>query len=237
MTTGTDIQKIKDDISRIANECGRSDDSINLVAVTKSFPVEYLILAFENGLTTIGESRVQEAEYKLHRFKYREDTELHFIGHLQSNKVQKAVVLFDVIQSVDSKRLAKRISDTAIQLNKRQPVYLQINAGKDDAKFGVCPAEALSVAKEINQYPGIKLGGVMTIAPKVDDKTILRRIFSEVRVLRDEILNSGIQSCKALSMGMSNDYQIAIREGATHLRIGRALFGERPLWKPSSQVI
>ncbi|NQU68013.1 MAG: YggS family pyridoxal phosphate-dependent enzyme [Candidatus Marinimicrobia bacterium] len=234
MITSSNIQSVEKEIRRIAEGCGRSPDDITLVAVTKAFPVEYMIAAYKHGLKTMGESRIQEAENKLPQFKYRDDTELHFIGHLQSNKVNKVVPIFDVIQSVDSEHLAKRIGDAAVRIKKRQKIYLQVNTGKDDNKFGIDPADALSMAEEVHQYPGIELEGIMTIAPMTNDKNILHRVFSATRSIRDKILKTGIHTCQALSMGMSNDYHIAIQEGATHVRIGRALFGERPQWKPST---
>lgn len=235
MILRNNIQSVKDEITQNAKICGRSLDDITLVAVTKAFPVEIMKAAFENGLSVMGESRIQETERKLPGFPYRQDTELHLIGHLQSNKVNKAVNLYDVIQSVDTVRLAKKISDAANRINKQQKIYLQINTGKDQNKFGIDPSEALDAAKQISELPGIELGGVMVIAPMLDDKNKLRSVFSSTRSIRDKIIHSGIQSCKALSMGMSNDFAIAILEGATHIRIGRAIFGERPKWKPFIQ--
>ena len=221
------LQLVKSQIQSAANKSGRDQNDITIVAVTKSFPQGIWDVAFQNNLTTIGESRIQETEIKNKKFSNRKKIELHLIGHLQRNKARKAVKLFDVIQTVDSLKLAKRINIISNQEEKIQKIFLQVNTGGDTNKHGFSPKEIISSAKEIANMRSLSLIGIMTIPPNNISKGSLQSIYKETRKIRDTVQTSIEKRCKNLSMGMSNDYEIAIAEGATHIRLGTALFGER----------
>ena len=164
---------------------------------------------------------------KLSTYSSRNKIELHLIGGLQKNKVRKAVKIFDIIQTVDSISLAKRINRIAKEEGKSQKIYLQVNTGLDPLKKGFSPTEILQSAKEISTLKNISVNGIMMIPPhiKINDK--YRKIYSDTRKIRDQLIEIGIRSCENLSMGMSRDFELAVEEGATHIRIGTALFGDR----------
>ena len=210
-----------------AKKVSRKASDIQLIAITKNFPASAIYSTMNAGLFCIGESRVQEAEKKLFNLKNREKLETHLIGHLQSNKVKKAVKIFDVIQTIDSIKLAKKISRASESINKKQRVYIQINTGEDPQKGGFKPNEAKEAAHKIMKLNNLILEGIMMIPPYNDIDKHYREIYSNTKKLKNKIIKSGIDTCKNLSMGMSRDYQIAIEEGATHIRIGTALFGKR----------
>ncbi|MFB0516591.1 MAG: YggS family pyridoxal phosphate-dependent enzyme [Candidatus Neomarinimicrobiota bacterium] len=217
--------------ARIAAARAGSSNSaprITLVAVTKAFPVQTLVSGYEGGLRIFGESRVQEAAAKLPRFPQRRECEVRLIGHLQSNKARKAVQLFDCIESVDSLKLLHRLDCIAEEEDKAGlPIYMQINAGHDEAKFGFDPDELLRLADEVAAVEQLRIAGIMTIAPLTADEQRLRDCFRTARQVRDAV-QATIPTCVDLSMGMTDDFELAVEEGATHVRIGRALFGERP---------
>ena len=215
-------------IQKAAANAGRKPKQITLVAITKKFPVEIWEKAINVNLTTIGESRIQEAHKKAEKFLKRDKIELHLIGHLQSNKVRKAVDLFDVIQTVDSINLAKKIDSICKESRKKQNIYLQINTGEDPRKHGISTKNARSAAMEISKMENITLDGIMTIPPQNLSIKELRSIYCKTRKIRDEICTNINNKCKNISMGMSSDYETAIIEGSTHIRIGTALFGKRP---------
>ena len=222
------LQLVKSRIHKAAIKSGRNPNNINIVAVTKTFSPKIWDHALQHNLKTIGESNVQEAERKNEKFTKREKIELHLIGHLQRNKARKAIQLFDVIQTVDSLKLAKRINSISNQETQIQKIFLQVNTGGDSNKHGFSKKETLVAAKEISKMKGISLIGIMTIPPNNIPQEKLKSIYKETRKIRDVIRRSIEKSCNNLSMGMSNDYEIAITEGATHIRLGTALFGERP---------
>jgi len=215
---------------RIAAARARSPHAapqVTLVAVTKAFPVQTLISGYEGGLRIFGESRVQEAAAKLPQFPQRPVCEVRLIGHLQSNKAGVAVGLFDLVESVDTVKLLRRLDRLSGENEKILPVYLQVNASHDEAKFGFDPDELLQLTDEIAAVEHLHIAGIMTIAPLTDDETRLRDCFSTARQVRDTV-QAVIPTCSDLSMGMTDDFELAVEEGATHVRIGRALFGERP---------
>ena len=222
------LQRVNARIQNAAIKSGRNPSNITIIAVTKSFPPGIWDFALQHHLTTIGESRIQEAEIKSKKFTKRKKIELHLIGHLQGNKVRKAVQLFDVIQTVDSLKLAKRINTISNQETQPQNIFLQVNTGGDPNKHGFSPKETISAAKEIAKMRGLSLIGIMTIPPNNISKGNLQSIYKETKKIRDTVQTSIEKCCNNLSMGMSNDYEIAISEGATHIRLGTALFGERP---------
>ena len=221
------LQLVNARIKNAAIKSGRNPSNITIIAVTKSFPPGIWDFALQHHLTTIGESRIQEAEIKSKKFTKRKKIELHLIGHLQGNKVRKAVQLFDVIQTVDSLKLAKRINTISNQETQPQNIFLQVNTGGDPNKHGFSPKETIAAAKEIAEMKNILLIGIMTIPPNNISKGNLQSIYKETRKIRDTVQISIEKRCNNLSMGMSNDYEIAISEGATHIRLGTALFGER----------
>ncbi len=213
---------------RIAAAQARSPNAaerVTIVAVTKAFPVEALTTGYQAGQRIFGESRVQEAAAKLPQFSQRDQCRMHLIGHLQSNKARQALELFDLIESVDTLKLLRRLDQIAGQMGKRMPVYLQVNAGRDPAKSGFYPEELRAEITAIAGVENLEIGGLMTIAPLTEDVQRIRDCFSRVRHLRAEMQ---IPTCQDLSMGMSGDFELAVEEGATHVRLGSVLYGQRP---------
>lgn len=207
--------------ARIASACaraGRAVDGVTLVAVSKTFPAEAVSEALAAGITDVGENRVQEARDK--QPSVAAPARWHLIGHLQSNKARDAVKIFDVIQTVDSLALAEKIARAAGSLGKRQEVLLQVNVGEEPQKSGAAANEVDSIVKAINAMPSLHLRGLMAIPPAGTPEES-RRSFRVLRALRDGV---GVEH---LSMGMSEDFEVAIEEGATIIRVGRAIFGSR----------
>ncbi|HEX2059866.1 MAG TPA: YggS family pyridoxal phosphate-dependent enzyme [Thermoanaerobaculia bacterium] len=204
--------------ARIAAACaraGRSRGDVHLVAVSKTFPAGDVDHAIAAGMTDIGENKVQEARDK--KPSVAGSARWHLIGHLQSNKAKDAVRLFDVIQTVDSIELAERIARLA---EKRQEILLQVNIGREPQKSGVDPSRAAELAKRIAAVPELQLSGLMTIPPAGEAEE-MRPYFRELRAMRDDL------GLRELSMGMTDDFEVAIEEGATIIRVGRAIFGAR----------
>jgi len=213
---------LKDVQGRIARACERSHRSpgeITLVVVTKEVGVSAIRAAFDCGIRNFGENRVQEAEDKIAQLSdLKPDVTWHMVGHLQSNKARTAIELFDIIHSVDSVRLAEILSRRA---EKRFPVLLQVNVMGEATKSGFVAGEIASAVNEIKKLPNLKVMGLMTIAPLVSEPEEVRPGFRKLRELRDSL---GLEH---LSMGMTDDFEVAVEEGATMLRVGRAIFGER----------
>ena len=222
------LDYIQERIQKAAISAGRKSKHITIVAITKSFPAQIWEQAMNLNLKTLGESRIQEAREKLQKFKKRDKIELHFIGHLQSNKARRAIELFDVIQTIDSKKLARKINYICGESDKKQNIYLQVNTGADPNKHGVSIKNAISAAREITKMENLTLNGIMTITPQNTSEKELSYIYKKTRLIRDEIREKVNRNCYNVSMGMSNDYEIAIAEGATHVRIGAGIFGDRP---------
>lgn len=208
-----------------AQRVGRDPQSVSLVAVAKTVPPEIVNEAVNAGQLLFGENRAQEAKLKMPQVSGC--ARWHFIGHLQSNKVRDAVELFEMIQSVDSVSLAQEISKRAQQAGKQMPILLEVNVAGEATKFGFTPDAALAAAPEINKLPNIELHGLMCIPPPVKDVNDARPYFRKLVALKKKIeITHGIP-LQHLSMGMSHDYEVAIEEGATMVRIGTALFGKR----------
>ena len=223
----TNIAQVRSTIAEAAQRGGRTPDEIKLVAVSKSKPVELVQMAYNLGVTDFGENRVQEALPKIAAF-HPQGLRWHMIGHLQSNKASKVVSPFYSVQSVDSLHLAQTLNRHAGEQGKRLAVLLQVNVSGEASKEGLSPAEALDVAGQVLALPHIQVEGLMTIAPLVEDAEQVRPVFRELRLLRDQLRTEvPSSSWQHLSMGMTDDYQVAIEEGATIVRIGRAIFGER----------
>ncbi len=213
--------KIKRRIRQAAFISQRKLSAITIMAATKTVPTEAILSAHECGITNFGENYVQEAEKKKMALGLQTtDVEWHMIGHLQSNKVNKAVEIFDVIESVDSVSLAEAIAKKAT--TKPIPIMLEINISLESSKFGFYPEDLRTVYKKLKSLSELCITGLMTIAPQVSDTEKVRPFFRHLRKLNDEL------GLSELSMGMTNDFEIAIQEGATIIRLGRALFGPRP---------
>ena len=213
------LRELEGRIARACERVGRSPNEITLVAVTKTVEPPLIKQAFEAGIRNFGENRVQEAEKKIEQLSTLQPPPTwHLVGHLQTNKVKKAVEIFDIIQSVNSIRLAEAISHRAQQ---RLPILLQVNVSGEASKNGFPPSEVSQAVEQISRLTNLEIKGLMTIAPLVDDPEEVRWVFRQLRLLRDSL---GLEH---LSMGMSDDSEVAIEEGATIVRIGRAIFGER----------
>ena len=232
------IEHVRSVIEEAAQRAGRTPSEITLVAVSKTMPIELVRIAYNLnalgklrslGVTNFGENRVQEALPNIAVF-HPPDVRWHMIGHLQSNKAGKVVGSFDMVQSVDSLHLAQALNRHAQVHEKRLPVLLQVNVSGEASKEGMSPAEVPEVARQIAALPYLEVQGLMTIAPLVKDPEETRPVFRGLRALRDQ-LRDEIPECswQHLSMGMTDDYRVAIAEGATIVRIGRAIFGERPI--------
>lgn len=207
--------------ARIAAACaraGRDASEVTLVAVTKVFPAEFVSAAIDAGIADIGENRVQEARDK--KPLVQGSARWHLIGHLQSNKAKDAVRLFDVIQTVDSLDLGQKIARAAEAAGKRQEVLLQVNIGNEEQKSGAERRDVATLVDALRKLDALDLRGLMAIPP-VGSADETRRYFRELRSLRDDV---GVEH---LSMGMSEDFEVAIEEGATIVRVGRAIFGSR----------
>jgi len=227
----TNIAAVRDQIAEAAQQVGRRPEEITLVAVSKTKPLELVKLAYELGITHFGENRVQEALPKIAAF-HPQDIHWHMIGHLQSNKAGKVIGQFGCIHSIDSLHLAEILNRQAASLNltgsQRQPVLLQVNISGETSKEGLEPEMVISLTHQIATLEHLEIQGLMTIAPLVDNPEKARPVFRALRELRDRLQNE-VPECswQHLSMGMTDDYQVAIEEGATIVRIGRAIFGER----------
>ena len=222
------MEDLNSRISKAAIKSKRTSRDITLIAVTKSFPYNAWETAINHNLTTLAENRIQETKQKLKQFKQRDKIDLHFIGRLQSNKARKAGQIFDVIETVDSVKLAKRLDIISEEIGKLQKIYLQINIGKDPKKQGFSKENIIDSAKEISELDNIKVEGIMTILPERIPRSTVRDYYKKTCEIKNNINETINYHCNNLSMGMSQDFDIAIEEGATHIRIGTALFGERP---------
>ena len=219
------IREIKERIANAAMRSGRNPEEITLVAVSKRHPAEMIKAAVEAGVTDIGESRVQEALPKINELG--NITRWHMIGHLQTNKVSKAAELFDMIQSVDSIKLAETLNRAAESHGRTIDCLLEINSTGENSKFGVTPDEVMECINKMIELKHLRLCGVMTIGPFTDDLERIHstyrmtcEIFKEARKIADEHFTE-------LSMGMSDDFEIAVEEGSTMVRVGTAIFGPR----------
>ncbi len=214
------LKIIEDRISAACRKAGRSREEIRIVAVTKTQNEDRIREAAEAGLRLFAESRVQEAQRKLPALKSL--GEWHFIGHLQTNKAKNAVDMFDSIESVDSLRLAREISRLAAGMDRRIDVWAEVNVSGEGSKQGFPLDSARDEIGRMLDLPGLKLSGLMTMAPRSDSEEEARPVFSGLRRLARSL--EGRAGALGLSMGMSDDYRVAVEEGATHVRIGSALF-------------
>ena len=213
---------------RIAEACeeyNRDTDDITIVAVTKTHSPAIIKTAVAAGLHNIGESKIQEAEPKI--LEVGPIARFHLVGHLQTNKVKKAVQLFDMIQSVDSLKLAEEISRRASEIERTIACLIEVNCSGESQKYGIPPDQCLELVRRTNALSNISLVGLMTIGPFVDDEQTIRDAFSFCRGLFKQSQDIVGDQFDTLSMGMTHDFPLAIAEGATMIRIGTALFGAR----------
>ena len=221
------LAEVKTRIADAAKRAGRKPEDILLIAVTKGVRVDRIREAIDAGAHNLGESRVQEAIPKISTLG--KTVSWHFIGHLQKNKVKYIVGEVDLIHSVDSIELSEEISRRAQKRGVVQDVLLEINISGEKGKFGVLPSEVSDTVKAITKFKDISLKGIMTVPPYSDNPEDSRPYFRRMREMRDEIVRTGLspQDFRELSIGMSSDFEIGIEEGATLVRIGTAIFGQR----------
>jgi len=224
----TRLARVRDDIEGAAARSGRTGGAITLVAVSKTVPIERVTDAYAAGQRVFGENRVQEGVAKIEASRASmPDAEWHLVGHLQTNKAKSALQLFTLLQSVDSRRLAGVLNTHALRLGIRLPVLLEVNVAGESSKSGFSVDAVKTELPALLTLPQLEIRGLMTVAPLVSNAEDVRCVFRALRELRDEVQDRFPQ-VRALSMGMSDDFRVAIEEGATMVRIGRALFGERP---------
>jgi PLP dependent protein len=225
------LLRIRERITAAALRAGRSSEEITLIGVSKTHPAEAIRAAYAAGLRDFGENRVQEWEGKRGGLGDLEDAKWHLIGHLQSNKAARAAGLFHCVDSVDDFSLAQRLARVvgeAAGAAKLSRVLLEIRVADEETKSGVNVAELPAIAEKVAGLPGLHLSGLMCIPPFLDDAGQVRPYFRRLRELRDQLATQLGLALPVLSMGMSHDFEVAIEEGATEVRVGTALFGERP---------
>ena len=219
MSIAASLARVRARIAAACERAGRSPDDVTLIGVTKGFPAEAAAEAHAAGLRDLGENRVQEAVAKIETLAAQGvRPRWHLVGHLQTNKVQTVVGRFAILHSVDSVRLAQALSRRA---DEQVSILLEVNVGQETSKFGFAPREVTAALHTISDLPNLTVGGLMTVAPIADDPDRTRPIFRRLRELRDEL------GLRELSMGMTDDFEVAIEEGATMVRVGRAIFGPR----------
>ncbi len=208
--------------------CGRKRSDITLVAVSKKFSAEYIQVAFHAGLREFGENYVQEFADKRPGLDQPDGTRFHLIGHLQSNKARSACELFDVIETADSAKLLQRLDACAVEQSKKLEILLEVKLSQEESKTGASPNEVPNLLAAAEECRRIRVTGLMTVPPWSEDAEISRPYFKQLADL------ARVNGLRQLSMGMSNDFEVAIEEGATIIRVGTALFGPRP--KPQKSV-
>lgn len=224
-TIKNNLETINKKIKKAALRVNRNFREIKLVAVTKTATIEQIKEAISTGVKIIGENKVQEAKEKYQILTA--DIEWHLVGHLQTNKVKYAIEIFDFIHSVDSIKLAKEIDKRSLKFGKITNVLVEVNISGEETKYGIKPEQVEPFLKEISEFSRIRVRGLMTIAPIVEDKEEVRPYFRKLRELSKEIKSKNIKNVKMdhLSMGMTDDFEVAIEEGANMVRIGRGIFG------------
>lgn len=222
------LARVKERIQKALVRAGRENEEVKIVAVSKTKPPELIRYAIESGIKDIGENRVQEAIPKIEAVG-KDKVVWHLVGHLQTNKVKKAVCYFDMIQSVDSVKIARKISSYSEEEGKQIPVLVEVNISGESTKFGIAPEKVKDFVGEISCLRGIKVKGLMTIGPLTYDRGAVRRAFRKMFGIFDGLRRDRIEGVEMeiLSMGMTDDFEVAVEEGTTMVRIGRAIFGER----------
>ncbi len=221
------LQVVQKNISAACARSGRSETAVKLIAVSKTKPVAMLREAYDAGCRDFGENKVQELVEKFEQMP--KDIRWHMIGHLQRNKVKYIVDKVWLIHSVDSLRLAEEISKEAVRKNVKVSILVEVNVAGEESKFGVTTQDAVSLVEEIAKLPNIVIKGLMTIAPYVENSEENRLYFAKLMQIYVDIIHKNIDNVfmEELSMGMTGDYEVAIEEGATYIRVGTGIFGER----------
>jgi PLP dependent protein len=232
MSIADNIAEIRERIGRAAVKVGRGADSITLMAVSKTVEPERIKEAYAAGLRVFGENRVQEFESKSAALSELKDAEWHLIGHLQSNKAKKAAECFHTVDSVDSLRLAEKLNQSAAESNKKLNVLIEIKVGQEESKAGITldSPELENLLRAAPQLTNLNIRGLMTVPPFTENPEGARLYFRMLRDLRDQIAARKLPAIQmdVLSMGMSHDFEVAIEEGSTCVRVGTAIFGTRP---------
>lgn len=227
MTIKENLERVRERIARAAERAGRLPSEITIVAVTKTFGPDAVMEAIRAGIADVGENRVQEFLEKSKAVNL--PCRWHLVGHLQTNKVSKAIGRFALIQSVDSLRLAEHLNSAGAKAGATTDVLLEVNTSGEESKYGLRPEETVETCGGIARLPSLRVRGLMTVGPLVTDAPIISAAFARLRDLREEIAGARFEnvSMEHLSMGMTDDFEIAIAEGSTIIRLGRILFGER----------
>jgi pyridoxal phosphate enzyme (YggS family) len=226
MSIADNLARLHEQIAEACRRSSRAESEVALMAVSKVHPVEVILEAYADGQRLFGENRVQEFQEKSQHLGGLSDAKFHLIGPLQSNKTNKAAELFDAIDAVDSLKIAQRLNAAAGALGKKIPVLVEVKLSHEDSKHGLAPAELTELLAAIDSLESIEAVGLMTVPPWSLDAEIARPYFRELRRLRDESRKAH-PALTQLSMGMSNDFTVAIEEGSTCVRVGTALFGKR----------
>jgi len=216
---------VKKEVFLAAEKAGRDPHGIKIIAVSKTFPSEIVQNALDEGISLIGESKVQEAKKKVQVLNG--NFTMDMIGHLQSNKVKDAVKIFDTIHTIDKFTTAEKIDVESGKIEKRQKILLQVNISGEESKRGFTEENLLKIYNQYAELKYIEVSGLMTMAPYTDNEEVIRKTFKGLKKLLDKINALTGHNLTELSMGMSSDYKIAVEEGATIIRVGRAIFGER----------
>lgn len=230
MSIAENLERVRERVAPAARRAGRSESEVALMAVCKTFPAEAIREAYAAGQRLFGENRVQEYAEKAPKVADLTGLEMHLIGHLQSNKANKAVELFQAVDSVDSLKLAERLNAVAEKVGKKLPVLIEVNVGGEEAKSGVA-ANVDDIGAILSAAPALtnlEFPGLMTVPPYTEDPEGARPYFRKLRELRDEVAKLRGVRLDELSMGMSHDFEVAIEEGSTCVRVGTAIFGVRP---------
>ncbi len=223
------LSQVQERLQQAAEAAGREPSTIQLMVVSKTWPAEIISEVADAGHRVFGENRLQEGEVKIPALSA--DLEWHFIGTLQRNKVRKVLPLFHVIHSISSMKLARYTNRVAGELGLQPRIYIELNLGAEESKHGFTVSELREYAPEIQHFENLQWQGLMCIPPQVESPEEARPWFSQLRELRDELQASLGQPLPGLSMGMSGDFEIAIQEGSTVVRVGSAIFGQRKAWK------
>jgi PLP dependent protein len=230
MSIAENLAQVRERVAAAVKRAGRSESDVALMAVCKTFPAEAIREAYAAGQRLFGENRVQEFEEKAPNVADLAGLEMHLIGHLQSNKAAKAAELFQAVDSLDSLKLAERLNVAAVKLGKKLPVLIEVNVGGEAAKSGVVvnADEIGAILSATTTLANLEFRGLMTVPPYTEDPEGARPYFRKLRELRDEVAKQQGVRLDVLSMGMSHDFEVAIEEGSTGVRVGTAIFGVRP---------
>ena len=226
MSIAGNLEHLHQQIHEACRRANRSDSEVALMAVSKVHPAEVIVEAYAAGQRLFGENRVQEFQEKSQHLAELSDAEFHLIGPLQSNKTTRAAELFQAIDAVDSLKIAQRLDAAAKALGKKLPILIEVKLSHEESKHGLAPAELPALLAAMEPLESVEAVGLMTVPPWSEDAELARPYFRDLRKLRDQSLTS-FPNLTQLSMGMSNDFQVAIEEGSTCVRVGKALFGKR----------